>query len=91
MQVRSYRGRTSTQLLQVFSTVFCIAWTAVRETLSSFPTTIMIVFPLILFRSNRTLWLPKTNAESSTILRDKLNSGLFECGDEPFPGLNSAA
>ena len=33
-----------------------------------------------LFRSNWALWLPKTNAGSSTIFCDELNSGSFECG-----------
>jgi hypothetical protein len=36
------------------------------------------LFALALFRSNRTLWLPKTDAGSSTIFRDELDAGLFE-------------
>ena len=31
-----------------------------------------------LFRSNRALWLPKTNAGSATIFCDELDAGLFE-------------
>ena len=33
-----------------------------------------------LFRSNRTLWLAKTNARSSTVFGNELDSGLFEGG-----------
>jgi hypothetical protein len=35
-------------------------------------------FAVDLIRSNRALWLPKTNAGSSTIFCDKLDAGLFE-------------
>ena len=42
------------------------------------PTVYQDLFAFALFRSNRTLWPPKTNARSSTILRDELDAGLFE-------------
>jgi len=35
-------------------------------------------FAAVLFRANWALWFPKTNARSSTILLDELDTGLFE-------------
>jgi hypothetical protein len=36
------------------------------------------LFALALFRSNRPLWLPKSDAGSSAIFCNELNSGFFE-------------
>jgi len=39
------------------------------------PTVYQDLFAFALFRSNRTLWPPKPNARSSTMLRDELDAG----------------
>jgi hypothetical protein len=40
----------------------------------------------VLFRSNRTLWLPKANAGTSAIFRDELDAGRFQCLPQLYDG-----
>jgi len=59
--------------------------TTARQTVSSFRHNLFL-FCGRSIRPNRTQWFPKTNAGSTTVLRDELDAGLFESASNILKG-----